>query len=159
VDQLWSWALAAVGISGVFLAGKRRKVGWAIGVGVQFLWMAYANVTHQWGFAASAIVYGSFYGLNWWRWYREDRSVATTPTPWRVIPAGLGYPKGTWLIIGSDDDNGASHTVAVATPEDGNVVITVPCDDDTHPSRAEADARYIVKAVNLLASQAVTEDQ
>ena len=68
----WSWLLAAVGITGIFLAGSQRKVGWAIGLGAQVLWLAYAVSTGQWGFLVTAIAYGWVYGRNWLRWHREE---------------------------------------------------------------------------------------
>lgn len=66
----------AVGVTGLFLAGKKRKVGWAIGIGVQLLWIAYAIVSKQWGFIISAIVYGAVNSINWRRWQREERESA-----------------------------------------------------------------------------------
>lgn len=66
--MLWSYILAVVGILGIFLAGKKRTVGWVIGLGAQLLWIAYAIVTAQYGFIVSALGYGWVYGLNWWRW-------------------------------------------------------------------------------------------
>lgn len=71
--MIWSFALAAVGIAGLVLAGSRRKVGWAIGLGAQVLWVAYALVTRQYGFILSAGAYGWVYGRNWLRWRREER--------------------------------------------------------------------------------------
>lgn len=65
----------------------------------------------------------------------------TTPTPWTAIPAaGISqWPRGSWIIIGPEDDNGESHTVAVVPP----------CDDSTHPfERREADARHIAKVIS-----------
>lgn len=67
----WSIALAAVGILGIYLAGRKNLWGWAVGVGAQLLWIVYAIVTGQWGFILSALAYGWVYGLNWWRWARE----------------------------------------------------------------------------------------
>lgn len=71
MNQWWSWLLAAIGVSGLFLAGSKRKLGWAIGFSVQGLWVAYAVATKQWGFIASAIAYGWVYARNWLRWRRE----------------------------------------------------------------------------------------
>lgn len=71
--QHWSYLLAAVGILGLYLAGKGKKLGWAVGVGAQLLWAAYATVTHQFGFYISAAAYASVYGLNWWRWRKAQR--------------------------------------------------------------------------------------
>lgn len=72
----WSIALAAVGILGIWLAGRRNLWGWAIGVGAQLLWIVYAIATQQWGFIASALAYGWVYGLNWRRWSRERAAEA-----------------------------------------------------------------------------------
>ena len=75
----WSWLLTAVGIVGLFLAGSKRKVGWAIGLGAQVLWVAYAIVSGQYGFLASAGAYGFVYARNWLRWRREQRTAAPIP--------------------------------------------------------------------------------
>ena len=77
MSQWWSWTLAAIGVAGLFLAGSNRKAGWAIGFGVQALWIAYAVAPRQWGFIASAIAYGAVYARNWWRWRSKD---AVRPT-------------------------------------------------------------------------------
>jgi nicotinamide riboside transporter PnuC len=69
--QTWSWILAAIGITGIWLAGSRRTIGWTIGVAAQLLWIAYAIATHQWGFIASALAYGFVYARNWAKWRRE----------------------------------------------------------------------------------------
>lgn len=73
-SQWWSWTLAAIGITGLALAGSRKSAGWAVGLGVQALWIAYAIATRQWGFIASAIGYGAVNLRNWMRWRK------TTPT-------------------------------------------------------------------------------
>jgi hypothetical protein len=72
-SPLWSYALAAVGILGIYLAGRRSWVGWAVGVGAQALWIVYALVTAQPGFIVSALAYAVVYGRNWWKWAREER--------------------------------------------------------------------------------------
>lgn len=69
--QLWSWLLAAVGILGIYLAGRKRAVGWLVGVGAQGLWLAYAVATRQWGFLVTAVAYATIYGKNWLDWRRE----------------------------------------------------------------------------------------
>jgi len=70
VTQWWSWLLTAIGVTGLYFAGSSRKLGWAIGLGAQVLWIAYAIATRQWGFIASAFAYGSVYTRNWLRWHR-----------------------------------------------------------------------------------------
>lgn len=73
----------------------------------------------------------------------------TTPTPWKALPApaDLGHPDGTWLIVGPRTDNGEPHTIAAV----------IPCDDGTHPDRAQLDAQRITQAVNAAGSGAVEE--
>jgi hypothetical protein len=73
MTQWWSWLLTAVGVTGLYYAGSKRKLGWAIGLAAQVLWITYAVTTRQWGFVASAFAYGWVYGRNWQRWHRESR--------------------------------------------------------------------------------------
>lgn len=81
VPWWWSFLLTAVGILGLFAAGSKRKIGWAIGLGAQVLWVAYAVSTQQWGFLLSAFAYGFVYSRNWLRWRREERiSPTSEPT-------------------------------------------------------------------------------
>ncbi len=50
----WSWLLTAAGAAGLYFAGSGKRLGWAIGIAAQGLWLAYAVATEQWGFLASA---------------------------------------------------------------------------------------------------------
>lgn len=68
--QWWSWVLTAVGVFGLWLAGRKSPWGWAVGFGAQGLWIAYALVTVQYGFLASAVAYGSVYARNFLAWKR-----------------------------------------------------------------------------------------
>lgn len=73
--MLWSWILTAGGVFGLWLAGRRNVWGWAVGLAMQVLWVAYAVATVQWGFIVSALAYGTVYARNWIRWRREaDRA-------------------------------------------------------------------------------------
>lgn len=71
----WSYLLTAVGIAGLFLAGSKRKLGWAIGIFAQVLWIAYASATGQFGFYISAVAYGSVYLRNYLKWRKEAKLV------------------------------------------------------------------------------------
>ena len=64
----WSWLLAAGGIFGLWLAGRKNMWGWAVGLLMQVLWIVYAVVTAQYGFIAAAVAYGFIYGVNFYRW-------------------------------------------------------------------------------------------
>ena len=70
----WSWLLTAVGVTGLYFAGRKRALGWGIGFGAQVLWVAYALSTGQHGFLASAFAYGWVYAKNFRAW-RSEREV------------------------------------------------------------------------------------
>ena len=72
----WSYILTAVGVFGLFLAGRKSRWGWAVGIGAQSLWIAYALTTEQYGFLISAGAYGWVYTKNFLAWRREACSVA-----------------------------------------------------------------------------------
>jgi hypothetical protein len=65
--------LAVIGGTGMFLAGRNNKWGWALGVGAQFLWMAYGIVMEQYGFCATAILYGFIQSKNFLKWHKASR--------------------------------------------------------------------------------------
>lgn len=70
----WSWTLAAIGIFGLWLSGRKDYRGWFVGLGAQILWITYAVVTAQYGFIASALAYGAIYLKNGLAWMREHRT-------------------------------------------------------------------------------------
>lgn len=69
--MIWSLILAGIGVFGIYLAGKKSKWGWAVGLGAQLLWIAYALTTRQYGFIISALAYGFMYGKNLLAWSKE----------------------------------------------------------------------------------------
>jgi hypothetical protein len=71
----WSWVLAALGITCLYLITRKstRTWGWAGALGIQVLWIVYAIATRQWGFIVSAIAYGAMYGKNLLVWRREKK--------------------------------------------------------------------------------------
>lgn len=75
MNPAWSYLLTAVGGFGLYLAGRKNPMGWAVGLGAQALWIAYASATHQPGFYISAIVYGSVYARNFLAWRGERREL------------------------------------------------------------------------------------
>lgn len=62
----WSLLLAAVGVLGLWGAGRpdTRLAGWLVGLGAQALWVVYAVTTDQYGFLLSAGAYGAVYWRN-----------------------------------------------------------------------------------------------
>lgn len=74
MSAYWSWILTFVGVTGIYVAGRKSYWGWAIGLGAQALWFTYSLQTHQYGFTASCLVYGSVYVRNLRAWIKEDRA-------------------------------------------------------------------------------------
>lgn len=77
----WSYLLTAVGVCGLYFAGKRNVWGWAIGIGAQALWIAYATATEQYGFYGSALAYGWVYTRNFRAWRADARREQPDPVP------------------------------------------------------------------------------
>lgn len=71
--MLWSYLLAAVGVTGLYLAGRKVWWAWLIGLAAQVLWIAYALATVQYGFIVSALAYGWVYARNARLWRRQSR--------------------------------------------------------------------------------------
>jgi hypothetical protein len=68
----WSVLLAAVGVFGLWLAGRKNMWGWAVGASAQILWVVYALVSKQYGFLLSAFAYGWVYLMNLIKWRSEE---------------------------------------------------------------------------------------
>ena len=67
--MMWSWSLTAVGVTGLWIAGRGYWWAWLIGLFAQVLWLTYALATKQYGFIVSAFAYGFVYARNahhWW---------------------------------------------------------------------------------------------
>lgn len=71
---MWSWILTAVGVVGLYCAGKKYAFGWLIGLFAQVLWVSYALATDQFGFLVSAFAYGFMYTKNFLLWRKQKIS-------------------------------------------------------------------------------------
>jgi hypothetical protein len=60
--------LVVLGALGMWLAGRRLAVGWAVAVVNELLWIVYAVQTGQWGFIVGAVLYIVVFTRNWLRW-------------------------------------------------------------------------------------------
>lgn len=80
MDALWSYVLTIVGVTGLYLAGRKVWWAWYIGLAAQGLWAAYAVTTRQWGFLVSAFAYGWVYLRNCLGWQREHAAGAPEET-------------------------------------------------------------------------------
>lgn len=65
---MWSYLLTATGALIMYLAGKRRRSAWALGVVNQLAWGSYAYFTHQFGFIFGCVLYGTVYIRNYVSW-------------------------------------------------------------------------------------------
>lgn len=75
--MLWSWLLAVIGVFGLYLTTRKMAAGFAVGVGVQALWITYAIVTAQYGFIFSALAFGTVNALGFYKWKKEPKPVET----------------------------------------------------------------------------------
>lgn len=105
----WSYLLTAVGVTGLVLSGSKRTVGWAIGLGAQVLWLAYALATSQYGFLLSAFAYGTVYARNWWRWRNEERQQQLQLPPRSGTWAEPGVYRGGFRVDGPPPVAGSAH--------------------------------------------------
>lgn len=76
MGPFWSYALAVLGVSGLFIAANRPKVGWWFNIVAQVVWLAYAVATRQWGFLLTAVAYAYVYARLLRKAYapEEDRA-------------------------------------------------------------------------------------
>jgi hypothetical protein len=70
---MWSWILAAIGVTGIFLVGRKTIWGWLILCLNECLWIAYALATKQYGFIVAAIAYGIVYVKSFIHWKKDER--------------------------------------------------------------------------------------
>jgi hypothetical protein len=73
---MWSYVLAAIGVTGIFFVGRKTIWGWLILCLNECLLIIYAVTTKQYGFIFAAIAYGIVYIKSYMLWRKEDQ----TPT-------------------------------------------------------------------------------
>ena len=57
-----------LGFAGMYAAGKKRRVGWALGCVSEVAWAVWATVAHTPGLYPWCAVWAVVYGRNWWLW-------------------------------------------------------------------------------------------
>ena len=72
--QIWSWALSAIGVVGIYLTGRKNWRGYAVGICTECAWVAYSIQTKQWGFIFGSTIYISVYLFNINKWISEAKS-------------------------------------------------------------------------------------
>lgn len=78
-DQLWSWLLAVVGVSGIYFVGRKTIWGWIVLFINECLWIGYALVTKQYGFIFAALAYMAVYVRSYRSWRREPEVQKDSP--------------------------------------------------------------------------------
>lgn len=73
MEWIWSYLLVGVGLIGFVLAGQKKWYAWYVNFFCQFLWLAYAVLTQQWGFIVGALVYAVVFGRNAVKWTEDMR--------------------------------------------------------------------------------------
>ncbi|WNN94579.1 PnuC-like nicotinamide riboside transporter [Arthrobacter phage Lewando] len=75
MDQILSWVVTVIGITGFFLAGKRIWWCWYLNLFCQVLWYWYATVSNTPAFYVAATFYTGVFGINAWKWTKEHIAV------------------------------------------------------------------------------------
>lgn len=70
-NQLWSWILTAVGLTGFVFVGRKVWWSWYINIACQALWFIYAITTQQYGFIVAAFAYTIIFTMNAISWTRS----------------------------------------------------------------------------------------
>ena len=69
--MMWSYILAASGVTGIFFVGRKTIWGWLVLLINECLWIVYAVTTKQYGFIFAAIAYAIVYIKSYLLWRRE----------------------------------------------------------------------------------------
>ena len=73
INYLWSWILSIIGVVGIYLTGKKKWHGFAVGLVAEIAWVWYSVITKQWGFIFGSAVYVAVYVFNIKEWWEESR--------------------------------------------------------------------------------------
>ena len=93
----WSVVLAVIGVFGLYLTTRKMAAGYAVGVGVQVLWITYAIVTAQYGFIFSALAFGAVNALGFYKWTTKGKKREGPPpqkVPYAALPPNVFNHKG-----------------------------------------------------------------
>ena len=69
---MWSWVLAVVGVTGIFLVGRKTIWGWLVLLVNETIWIIYAITTKQYGFIVMALAYAAVYVKSYLGWRKEE---------------------------------------------------------------------------------------
>ncbi len=57
-----------MGFVAMLLAGKKRRIGWALGFWSEFAWATWATYDHAYGIYPWCVIWSVVYARNWWLW-------------------------------------------------------------------------------------------
>ncbi|QPX62531.1 membrane protein [Arthrobacter phage Truckee] len=96
LGQILSWLVGAIGLTGFYFAGKRVWWSWYINILCQILWVAYALVTGQPAFLATAAVYSVIFGWNAYKWTKDHlvvrnilKEIKKSDGDTHILPGGV----------------------------------------------------------------------
>lgn len=73
MSEYWSWILAAIGVTGIYVVGKKNIWGWLVLCVNECIWIAYALATQQYGFIVMALAYAAVYVKSYIQWRKEEK--------------------------------------------------------------------------------------
>lgn len=71
MSQWWSWILAVIGVSGIYVVGNKNMLGWLVLCINECIWTVYAIATKQYGFIVMAAAYATVYIKSFRQWKAE----------------------------------------------------------------------------------------
>ena len=72
-ELIWSWILSVIGVIGIYLTGKKKWHGFAIGLVAEIAWVWYSIQTKQWGFIFGSAIYVAVYVFNIREWWEDEK--------------------------------------------------------------------------------------
>lgn len=78
--------LAVWGAAGMWVAGRGRWHGWAMGLAVQPVWAVFAIVVHSWPLLFSPLLYATVYARNLWGWRNKRKHTLLLQTAAPIVP-------------------------------------------------------------------------
>jgi nicotinamide riboside transporter PnuC len=70
--DLWSFALAGLGMAQIWLTGRKQRIGWLVGLATSCTWVVFALVSQQYGFIISSLFFGTLHIKNWIAWGKPN---------------------------------------------------------------------------------------
>lgn len=99
----WDYILSLAGVAGFILAGKKIWWAWYINIAAQFIWLAYALVTKQYGFLIGTVIYFAVFIKNAYDWTKEHHKQV-------ALDVALGEAKFAQLQKTLDEINESTVT-------------------------------------------------